>query len=132
LPRVVGIGQALEWCCTGRIFDAQEALRGGLVSRLCPSQGLLASAHALAREIADHAAPVSVALTRQMLWRGLGMKHPMEAHRIESRGVFARSRSNDALEGVAAFLEKRAASFPDRVGQDMPDFFPWWEDETYR
>jgi len=132
LPRIVGIGQALEWCCTGRIFDAQEALNGGLVSRLYRGEDLLASAHALAREIADNTAPVSVALTRQMLWRGLGMSHPMEAHRVESRGVFSRSNSNDAAEGVAAFFEKRAAHFTDQVTRDMPDYFPWWEDEPYR
>ncbi|MHA4837761.1 crotonase/enoyl-CoA hydratase family protein [Sphingopyxis sp. MSC1_008] len=132
LPRIVGIGQALEWCCTGRIFDAKEALHGGLVSRLHRAEDLLASAHALAREIADNTAPVSIALTRQMLWRGLGMSHPMEAHRVESRGVFSRSNSDDAAEGVAAFFEKRAAQFPDQVTRDMPDYFPWWEEETYR
>lgn len=132
LPRIVGIGQALEWCCTGRVFDAQEALKGGLVSRLYPGDQLLASAHALAREIADNTAPVSVALTRQMLWRGLGMTHPMEAHRVESRGVFSRSNSEDAAEGVASFFEKRVARFPDRVSRDMPDYFPWWEEELYR
>lgn len=131
LPRIVGIGQALEWCCTGRIFDAQEALKGGLVSRLCPAEELLAVAQSLAREIADHTAPVSIALTRQMLWRGLGMRDPMEAHRVESRGVFTRSNSRDAGEGVASFFEKRAARFPDRVTQDMPDYFPWWEEEAY-
>ena len=132
LPRIVGIGQALEWCCTGRIFDAKEALHGGLVSRLHRAEDLLASAHALAREIADNTAPVSIALTRQMLWRGLGMGHPMEAHRVESRGVFSRSNSDDAAEGVAAFFEKRPAHFPDQVTRDMPDYFPWWEEETYR
>ncbi|MCP3731417.1 crotonase/enoyl-CoA hydratase family protein [Sphingomonas sp. MG17] len=132
LPRIVGIGRALEWCCTGRIFDAQEALNGGLISRLYPGEQLLAAAHSLAREIADNTAPVSVALTRQMLWRGLGMTHPMEAHRIESRGVFSRSGSADGVEGVASFLEKRAAHFPDLVTRDMPDYFPWWEDEPYR
>lgn len=132
LPRIVGIGRALEWCCTGRIFDAKEALHGGLVSQLHRAEDLLASAHALAREIADNTAPVSIALTRQMLWRGLGMSHPMEAHRVESRGVFSRSNSDDAAEGVAAFFEKRAARFPDRVTCDMPDYFPWWEEETYR
>lgn len=131
LPRVVGVGQALEWCCTGRIFDAQEALKGGLVSRLYPAEELLAGAHILAREIADNTAPVSIALTRQMLWRGLGMRHPMEAHRVESRGVFSRSNSEDAGEGVASFFEKRAPRFPDRVTRDMPDYFPWWEDEAY-
>ncbi|KKC26265.1 crotonase/enoyl-CoA hydratase family protein [Sphingomonas sp. SRS2] len=132
LPRIVGIGQALEWCCTGRIFDAREALAGGLVSRLHPAENLLGAAHALAREIVDHTAPVSTALTRQMLWRGLGMTHPMEAHRVESRGVFSRSKSHDAAEGVTAFFEKRTAHFPDQVSRDMPDYFPWWTEEPYR
>lgn len=132
LPRIVGIGQALEWCCTGRIFNAQEALAGGLVSQLYPQEELLASAKALAREIVDNTAPVSIALTRQMLWRGLGMDHPMEAHRVESRGVFSRSNSDDAAEGVAAFFEKRPAHFPNQVTCDMPDYFPWWKEELYR
>jgi len=132
LPRIVGIAQALEWCLSGRMVDAREALAGGLVSRVVQPDQLMATARALAREIADNTAPVSVALTRQMLWRGLGMSHPMEAHRIESWGVFSRSRSADAAEGVAAFFEKRAANFPDRVSRDMPDYFPWWEDPPYR
>ena len=132
LPRVAGIGRALEWCCTGRIFDAEEAMRGGLVSQVHSGDSLLPAAYALAREIADHTAPVSVALTRQMLWRGLGMNHPMEAHRVESRGIFSRSGSRDGAEGVASFLEKRAAQFPDRVTRDMPDFYPWWTEEPYR
>ncbi len=98
---------------------------------MLPPDALLAAAHALAREIADNAAPVSIALTRQMMWRGLGLDDPMEAHRIESRGVLTRSASDDAREGVAAFLEKRAANFPDRVSQDMPSYFPWWEERKY-
>jgi enoyl-CoA hydratase/carnithine racemase len=132
LPRVAGISQALEWCCSGRVFDAAEALRGRLVSRVLPPGELLPQALALAQEIADNTAPVSVALTRQMLWRGLGMVHPMEAHRIDSRGVLSRSNSADAHEGVASFLDKRAPSFPDKVSQDMPDYFPWWDEPPYQ
>ncbi len=131
LPRVVGISKALEWTFSGRVFDAAEALAGGLVSRVLPPDELLPAARALAREIADNAAPVSVALTRQMMWRMLGAGHPMDAHRIDSRAIFTRGASADAREGVTAFLEKRAANFPDRVSTDMPPFFPWWPKQEY-
>jgi enoyl-CoA hydratase/carnithine racemase len=126
LSRVVGISQAMEWASTGRIFDAEEALTGGLVRSVHPPDDLLPTAYRLAREIADNAAPVSVALTRQMLWRMLGADHPMVAHRLDSRAVQARGISADAKEGITAFLEKRPARFPDRVSTDMPDFYPWW------
>jgi len=128
LPRLVGIQTALEWCLTGRVMSAAEAHAGGLARSIHVPDDLLAAATGLAREIADNTAPVSVALTRQMLWRGLGMAHPMEAHRIDSRGVYARGRSADAAEGVTSFLEKRPAAYVDRVSADMPGFFPWWED----
>jgi enoyl-CoA hydratase/carnithine racemase len=131
LPRVVGVSQALEWCYSGRVFDAQEALAGGLVKAVYPEEELLPAAYALAREIADNAAPVSVALTRQMIWRGLGMSHPMDAHKVDSRGVLSRSASADAKEGVTSFMEKRAPTFPDTVSKDMPDYFPWWEEPQY-
>lgn len=131
LPRVVGIARALEWCLSGRVFPAAEALAGGLVTAVYPHDALLPAAHALAREIADNAAPVSVALTRQMLWRGLGMSDPMDAHRIDSRGVLARGRSKDAIEGVTSFLQKRPAAFPDTVSSNLPDYFPWWEEPVY-
>lgn len=131
LPRIVGISQALEWCCTGRIFDAQEARDGRLVKEVVPGDSLIARATALAREIADNCAPVSVALTRQMLWRGLGLNHPMEAHRIDSHLLLSRGRSGDVREGVTSFLEKRAPRYPDRVSADMPDCFPWWEEPGY-
>ncbi len=131
LPRVVGVSQALEWCYSGRLFDAHEALAGGLVKAVYPEEELLPAAYALAREIADNAAPVSVALTRQMIWRGLGLSHPMEAHRIDSRGVLSRSASADAREGVTSFIEKRPAVFPNTVSHDMPDYFPWWQDPEY-
>ena len=131
LPRVVGISQALEWCYSGRVFDAAEALAGGLVKQVVPGDRLVAVATALAREIADNTAPVSVALTRQMLWRGLGFSHPMDAHKVDSRAILSRGRSGDAKEGVSSFLEKRAPAYPDRVSSDMPDFFPWWEEQRY-
>jgi enoyl-CoA hydratase/carnithine racemase len=131
LPRLVGISRAMEWCATGRVFDAQEALRGGLVSKVVKAEELLPTAYALAREIADNTAPVSVALTRQMMWRMLGADHPMEGHKIDSRAIYARGRQGDAKEGVVSFLEKRPAAFPDKVSKDMPAFYPWWDERTY-
>jgi enoyl-CoA hydratase/carnithine racemase len=131
LPRLVGIQTAAEWCYSGRVFDAQEALARGLVSRVVKPEELLPAAHAIAREIADNTAPVSVALTRQMLWRMLGADHPMEAHKIDSRGVYARGQQEDAKEGVMSFLEKRQPKYPNKVSSDMPGFFPWWKDRTY-
>ena len=131
LPRIVGIAQALEWCFSGRVFGADEALAGRLVSRVVPAADLLAEATRIAREIADNAAPVSVALTRQMLWRMLGAASPMDAHRIDSRAIWSRGRSGDAKEGVTSFIEKRPARFPDSVADGMPDFFPWWESPQY-
>jgi enoyl-CoA hydratase/carnithine racemase len=132
LPRLVGISRALEWTMSGRLFPAQEALAGGLVRSLHPQADLLPAAMALAREIADHAAPVSVALTRQMMWRMLGADHPMEAHKIDSRAIYARGAMADAKEGVTAFLDKRAPRFSDRVSADLPAFFPWWSERPYR
>ena len=131
LPRIAGISKSLEWGMSGRMVGAAEALQHGLVCAVVPQADLLAEANRLARDIADNAAPVSVALVRQMLWRGLGMTHPMEAHRIESRGIYARSRSADAVEGVNSFLEKRSPDFPDRVSNGMPDFYPWWDEPEY-
>ena len=131
LPRVVGISQALEWCLTGRVFPAQEALAGGLVTRVLPAEELLPAARALAREIADNASPVSVALTRQLMWRGLGLHHPMEAHRVDSRSFRSRMQSGDMVEGVMSFLEKRPPAFPQTVSTDMPAFFPWWDEPEF-
>jgi enoyl-CoA hydratase/carnithine racemase len=124
LPRIVGISQAMEWAATGRVFDADEALRGGLVRSVHQGDELLDAARSLAREIADNAAPVSVALARRMMWTMLGGAHPMEAHRADSRAMVARGRSADAREGIAAFLEKRPAQFPDRVSDGLPEIFP--------
>jgi enoyl-CoA hydratase/carnithine racemase len=124
LPRLVGVQTALEWCYTGRVFPAQEAFDKGLVRSLHAPEDLLPAARALAREIIDNTAPVSIALTRQMIWRMAGADHPMEAHKADSRAIQARGASKDAKEGVTAFLEKRPAAFPNRVSTDLPDIWP--------
>ena len=131
LPRIVGISQALEWCYTGRVFPAQEALAGRLVSKVVPPDQLLPTARHPAREIATKTAPVSIALIRQMMWRMLGADDPMEAHKVDSRGIYTCGRSDDVKEGVMSFLEKRPANFENKVSSDMPDFFPWWDEREY-
>ena len=132
LPRLVGISQALEWCYSGRVFPAQEALAGGLVSRVVPLDQLIPTARELARSFIDKTAPVSVALIRQMMWRLMGADDPMEAHKVDSRGIYARGRSDDVKEGVMSFLEKRPAQFKNKVSSDMPDYFPWWTEREYK
>ena len=132
LPRVVGISQALEWCYSGRVFDAQEALRGGLVRELYEPEELLPAARAIAREIVEETASVSVSLTRQMMWRMLGADHPMEAHKIDRKAIYSRGASPDAKEGVMSFLEKRKATYPCKPSTDMPEFYPWWEEPEYK
>lgn len=131
LPRLVGISRAMEWCATARVFGAEEAAAAGLVRSVHEPDDLLPAALALVEEIAANAAPVSVALTRQMLWRMLGASHPMEAHRIDSRGVYSTGRGADAREGVTAFLEKRSPTWTLRPSHDLPEWFPWWEDPTF-
>ena len=132
LSRVVGMQTALEWCFTGRVFNADEALARGLVRSLHAPADLLGAARALAREIADNTAPVSVAMTRQMLWRMASADHPMQAHRVDSRSMQSRGQSADAREGVGSFLEKRKPVYPNRVSTDMPDFFPWWDEPEFK
>ncbi len=132
LPRIVGISQALEWTYSGRVFSAQEALAGKLVSKVVPANELIPAARAIAKEIADNTAPVSVALIRQMMWRMLGADDPMEAHKIDSRGIYERGRSADVKEGVVSFLEKRPAKFGDKVSSDMPPYYPWWDERGYK
>lgn len=131
LPRIVGVPQALEWCMTGRVFDAQEALRGGLVRSLHEPDDLLPAARALAREIADNTSAVAVSMTRAMLWHNPQFDHPMQAHHIDSRAIYTLSRGPDAAEGIASFLEKRAARYPARVSSDMPAFYPWWKEPDW-
>ena len=131
LPRIVGISRAMEWVATGRVFGAQEAHEGGLVSKLVPADELLPTARALAAEIAQNTSAISVALSRQLMWRMLGADHPMEAHKLDSKGIYAMGRSPDAYEGVQSFLEKRPPRFGMRVSSDMPDFFPWWKQRRF-
>jgi enoyl-CoA hydratase/carnithine racemase len=126
LPRLVGVQTALEWCYSGRVFPAQEAHDRGLVRSLHAPEDLLPAARALAREIADNTAPVSIALTRQLIWRMAGASHPMEAHMADSRGIQARGAMADAKEGVVSFLEKRLPSYPDKVSTDLPNIWEHW------
>ena len=132
LPRIVGIGQAAEWLITGRVFPAQEALQAGLVHQVIPADDLLPAAMEKAREIVENTSSISVALTKQMVWRALGSEHPMEAHRIESKAVYSMARSEDCREGVNAFLEKRKPDFPMKLSRDMPDFYPWWTEFPFK
>jgi len=132
LPRLVGPPTALEWCYSGRVFSAQEAHDKGLVQSLHAPDDLLPAARALAAGFAANAAPMSMAVTRQLIWRGLVADHPMEAHRADSRSMRLRGASDDAREGIAAFLEKRPANFPDPVSKGLPDLWPEWVEPEYR
>jgi enoyl-CoA hydratase/carnithine racemase len=131
LPRIVGISRAMEWAATGRVFPAEEALAAGLVRSVHPAGELLDAARALAAEIVENAAPVSVALSRRMLWTMLGADHPMEAHRADSRAMFSRGQSDDAREGVTSFLEKRPPRFTDRISDGLPEIFPGREEPAF-
>ena len=132
LPRLVGVSTALEWTLTGRVFTSEEAKERGLVRSLHAPEDLLPAARALAREIADNTAPVSVTLTRRMLLDMLDAGHPMEAHRLESRLMVSRGQAGDAKEGVTSFLEKRAPVYPDKVSKDLPQPFPWRPTPPFR
>lgn len=132
LPRIVGMQQALEWVLSGRVMSADEALAGGLVRSVHAPADLLPAARALAREIADNTSGLSVALCRQLMWKGLGYDHPMESHRWESRCLQGyMGKSADAREGVTSFLEKRPPRFPMRPSADMPEFYPWWAERRF-
>ena len=132
LPRLVGISKALEWCYSGKVFPAQEALDGGLVRSIHPQAELLDVAKELAMEIADNTAAVSTTLTRQMMWRMLGASHPMDAHIVDSASIYTRGQTEDAKEGVMSFLEKRKPVYPVKVSDGMPDFFPWWDEPEFK
>ncbi len=131
LPRLVGISQALDWCYSGRVFGAEEALAGGLIRSIHAPEDLMTAARNLAHELTSASAPVSIALTRQMMWRMMGAAHPMEAHKLDSRAIWSRGAGGDAKEGVMSFLEKRDASYPDSVSDDMPHFSPWMDEPKY-
>ena len=131
LPRLVGISQALDWCYSGRVFGAEEALSGGLIRSIHAPADLLPAARDFAKQLVAESAPVSIALTRQMLWRMLGASHPMDAHKVDSRAIWMRGQSSDAREGVTSFLEKRAATYNDSVAGSFPDLGPWMDDPDY-
>jgi enoyl-CoA hydratase/carnithine racemase len=131
LPRLVGIQQAQEWVMTGRVFGAEEAQKGGLVRSIHKPDELLPAAQTLAREIADNTSAVSVALNRQMMWKMLGADHPMEAHKVDSKGIYSMGKSADVKEGVTSFLEKRKPVYPMKVSKDMPSYFPWWRERKF-
>ena len=132
LPRIVGISKALEWTYSGKVFPAEEALKGGLISAIHSKESLLEEAYKIAKEIIENTSPVSVTLTRQMLWKMLGADHPMEAHKIDSRAIYELGKGKDAKEGITSFLEKRAPNFPSKVSKDLPDFFPWWKKREFK
>jgi enoyl-CoA hydratase/carnithine racemase len=131
LPRLVGISKALDWCYSGRVFGAEEALAAGLVRSVHAPEDLMTAARNLATELTSDSAPVSIALTRQMMWRMLGASHPMEAHKMDSRAIWSRGAAADAKEGVLSFLEKRTAHYPDQVSTAMPHFSPWMDEPDY-
>ena len=132
LPRVVGINKALEWTFSGRVFSPEEAKEGGLIRSIHPADKLLEEANKIAQEIVENTSAVSVAMTRQMLWKLLGADHPMEAHKVDSRAIYELGQGGDAKEGVESFLEKRSPDFPSKVSEDMPEFYPWWEERKFK
>ena len=132
LPRVVGINKALEWTFSGRVFSPEEAKEGGLIRSIHPANKLLEEANKIAQEIVENTSAVSVAMTRQMLWKLLGADHPMEAHKVDSRAIYELGQGGDAKEGVESFLEKRSPEFPSKVSEDMPEFYPWWEERKFK
>jgi enoyl-CoA hydratase/carnithine racemase len=127
LPRLVGLPQALRWCLDGALFSAEEALKGGLVSEVTAPQDLLPRARALARSIADNTAPISVAITRQMLWRLSSEASPWPTLKVDGALAMALGSTDDVREGVSAFLEKRPPAFPGKVSTGMPAGYPWWQ-----
>ena len=131
LPRIVGVSKALEWAYSGKVFDAEEALKGGLIRSLHEPEDLLPSAREIASEIVENTSAISVTMIRHMMWKMLGADHPMEAHKVDSRGIFHLGRGADAREGVVSFLEKRSPDFTSKPSQDMPEFFPWWEERNF-
>ena len=131
LPRIVGMSQALEWVLTGRVFSAQEAFAGGLISKVLPPDQLVPCARELAREIVDNTSAISVALARQLLWKMSASDHPMDAHKIDSRCMYWAGQREDTAEGIRSFLEKRSPQFAMKPSVDMPDFYPWWASRKF-
>ena len=125
LPRIVGISQALEWVYSAEILSAEEALEGGFVKAVVPPAELLTEAYTIARRITQFD-PVSIAMTRQMMYRCAAQEHPLEAHKVDSLAIYYASKTS-GKEGVQSFREKRAAVFTQNASTDMPDFYPWWK-----
>ena len=132
LPRIVGISKSLEWTFSGKVFNAEEALDGGLIRSIHSKDSLMDEAKKIANEIIENTSPVSVSMTRQMLWKMLGADHPMEAHKVDSRAIYELGKGEDTKEGVNSFLEKRPPKFPSKVSKDMPDFYPWWDEKEFK
>ncbi len=131
LPRLVGISRAMEWVASGEVFPAEEAMAGGLVRSVHEPDDLLPAAYALARRLTESSSAVSIAVARKMMWRMLGADHPMAAHKVDSRGILERGRSEDVKEGINSFFEKRAPQFPDKVSDGLGTIFSDWHDPTY-
>ena len=131
LPRLIGINKALELCYTGKVISAEEAKEIKLVSEILNQDKLIDRALEIAKEFTAESSQISIALTRQIMWRMLGADDPIEAHKIDSRAVFELGQSGEAIEGVNSFLEKRPPSFPGKVSKDMPSFFPWWDEKEF-
>ena len=131
LPRLVGISQAMEWVASGEVFAAEEAMAGGLIRSVYEPDDLLPAAYALARRLTESSSAVSIAVARKMMWRMLGADHPMAAHKVDSRGILERGRSEDVKEGINSFFEKRAPQFPDKVSDGLGTIFSDWDDPTY-
>ena len=132
LPRIVGISKSLEWTFSGKVFNAEEALDGGLIRSIHSKDSLMDEAKKIANEIIENTSPVSVSMTRQMLWKMLGADHPMEAHKVDSSAIYELGKGEDTKEGVNSFLEKRPPEFPSKVSKDMPDFYPWWDEKEFK
>ena len=116
---------ALELCYSGKIINSTEAQRIGLVNYLVDEDDLIIKAIEISNMLCDSTAPISVAMTRHMLWSLSAEDNPENAHIIESKLINSRGASDDAKEGVMSFLEKRDAKFSNKISSDLPDDFPW-------
>lgn len=132
LPRIVGITKATEWVLTGRILEAREALTHGLATEVLAPEAVLPRAREIALDIAQNTSAISIAVSRQLLWRMLGSDHPREAVKIDSRAIFWAFQQPDAQEGIKSFLEKRPPKFTMKPSTDMPNFYPWWKEEPIK
>lgn len=129
LPKIIGIPMALELCYSGKIINSTEAQRIGLVNYLVDDDDLIIKAIEISNMLCDSTAPISVAMTRHMLWSLSAEDNPENAHIIESKLINSRGASDDAKEGVMSFLEKRSANFKNKISSDLPNDFPWRESQ---